>query len=446
MTKRAAWTASIPVLVLLASLAGGAENDRYWPQWRGPLLTGVAPKGDPPSEWGEGKNVKWKVEIPGKGSATPVVWDDKIFLLTAIPTEKKAPAPAAPASGSAPPQGRVRSVPPDAVHQFAVLAINRQDGKQLWRRVVREELPHEGTHPTASFASNSAVTDGERVYAFFGSRGVYALDLKGNVVWEKDLGDMSTKMGFGEGSSPALHGDRLVITWDHEGESFIVALDAKTGKEVWRTPRSEKTSWATPLVVEHGGSAQVVTSATGRVRSYDLASGKLLWEGTGMTDNAIPTPVQAGGLVYLTSGFRGNALLAVRLADAKGDITGSPAVVWKLDRDTPYVPSPLLYDDKLYLLKSNNGILSCLNAKTGEKHYGEQRLEGVDNVYASPVGAGGRVYVVGREGAAAVVQAGPQFKLIAVNKLDDGFDASPVVVDNELYLRGRKYLYRISKN
>src|SRR5262245_24920850 len=177
MTKRAAWTASIPVFALLASPAGGAEDERFWPQWRGPLQTGAAPKGDPPSEWGEGKNVKWKVEVPGKGWATPVVWEDKIFLLTAIPSEKKAPAPAAPASGAAP-QGRLRSVPADAAQQFAVLALDRKDGKRLWQRVVREELPHEGTHPTASFASNSAVTDGERVYAFFGSRGIYALDLK----------------------------------------------------------------------------------------------------------------------------------------------------------------------------------------------------------------------------------------------------------------------------
>jgi outer membrane protein assembly factor BamB len=190
----------------------------------------------------------------------------------------------------------------------------------------------------------------------------------------------------------------------------------------------------------------VITSATSRVRSYDLATGKMLWETAGMTDNAIPTPVQAGGLVYLASGFRGNALLAVRLAEAKGDITNGPAIVWRLDRDTPYVPSPLLYDDKLYFLKSNSGVLSCLDAKTGQRHYGEQRLEGVANVYASPVGAAGRVYVAGRDGGTAVFEAGPQFKLIAVNQLEDGFDASPAVVDRELYLRGHKFLYRISKD
>jgi outer membrane protein assembly factor BamB len=199
-------------------------------------------------------------------------------------------------------------------------------------------------------------------------------------------------------------------------------------------------------VVEHAGRAQVITSATSRVRSYDLATGALVWEASGMTANAIPTPVHEDGIVYLTSGFRGNALLAVKLADAKGDVTNTPAVLWRYDRDTPYVPSPLLYGGQLYFLKSNSGVLSVFEAKTGRKLYGEQRIEGVPNVYASPLGAGGRVYIAGRDGGVAVLQHGPEFKLLAVNQLDDGFDASPVAVDDELYLRGHKYLYRISAN
>jgi outer membrane protein assembly factor BamB len=413
------------VFLLLSVPLPAADGDRFWPQWRGPLLTGAALHGEPPVEWSETKNVRWKVAIPGKGSATPVVWGDTIFVLTSVPADAAAA---------------------QAKQRFTVLAIGRKDGKVLWQRVVREELPHEGHHPTNTWASASALTDGERVYAFFGSRGLYALDLKGNVKWEKDLGDMNIKLGFGEAASPALHGGRLVVNWDHEGESFIVALDARTGKELWRVPRDEKTSWSTPLVVEHNGRAQVITSATSRVRSYDLATGELIWHATGMTANAIPTPVHSDGLVFLTSGFRGNALMAVRLAEAKGDITNGPAIVWRYDRDTPYVPSPLLYGGQLYVLKSNNGILSAFEAKTGKKLYGEQRLEGVPNVYASPVGVAGRVYVAGRDGGVAVVQQGPEFKLLAVNQLEDGFDASPVPVDDELYLRGRKYLYRISAN
>jgi outer membrane protein assembly factor BamB len=408
------------------------------------MMTGVAPHARPPIEWSESKNVRWKVKVPGKGSATPVAWGDRIYVLTAVPGEKRAPAPApepAPASG----RGRPPGIAPDSVQKFTVLALRRSDGKVLWERVVREELPHEGTHPTGTWASASAVTDGELVFAHFGSRGLYALDQGGKVVWEKDLGDMKVKLAFGEGSSPALGSDRLFVQWDHEGESFLVALDRKTGKELWRQKRDEGTSWATPLVVEHAGRAQVVTSATNRVRSYDAATGDVLWETPGMTQNAIPTPVHSDGLVILTSGFRGNALLAVKLAEAKGDLAGTQGVAWRLDRDTPYVPSPLLYGDELYFLKGNNGLLSCFNARTGERLYGPERLEGVPNVYASPVGADGRVYVAGREGTTAVVQRGPTFKLLATNTLDDGFDASPVAVDSELYLRGARYLYRISE-
>lgn len=412
---------AVAVLLILPGRLPAADGDRYWPQWRGPLRTGAAVQGNPPVEWSESKNVKWKAEIPGTGSATPVIWGDSIFVLTAVPSD-------------------------GGKQKFTVVAFGRKDGKVLWQRVVREEVPHEGRHDTNSWASASALTDGERVYAFFGSRGLYAFDMKGNPVWDKDLGRMQIKMGFGEASSPALHGDRLVVNWDHEGSSFIVALDKKTGKELWRVPRDEKTSWATPLVVESGGRTQVITSATGKVRAYDLATGELIWHATGMTANAIPTPVYADGLVFLTSGFRGNALMAVRLADAKGDITNSPAVVWRYDRDTPYVPSPLLSGDQLYILKSNSGVLTAFDAKTGRKLYGEQRLEGVPNVYASPLGVAGRIYVAGRDGGVAVIQQGPEFKQIATNQLDDGFDASPVAVDNELYLRGRRFLYRISAN
>jgi outer membrane protein assembly factor BamB len=424
--------------------ARGAEAARYWPQWRGPLMTGVAPQAKPPVEWSETKNVKWKVEIPGKGSATPVVWGDRLYVLTAVPGKAAAVAP--PAVAPAAPGGRgPAGTRADTVQKFTILALRRSDGKVLWEKVLREELPHEGTHATGTWASASAATDGEMVFAHFGSRGLYALDASGKVVWEKDLGDMQIKLAFGEGSSPALARDRLFVQWDHEGDSFMVALDRKTGRELWRQKRDERTSWASPLVVEHEGRTQVVTSATNRVRSYDAGTGEILWESAGMTQNAIPTPVHADGLVILTSGFRGNALLAVKLAEARGDLASSKAVAWSLDRDTPYVPSPLLYGEELYFLKGNNGLLSCFNARTGERLYGPERLEGVPNVYASPLGAGGRVYVVGRDGKTAVIERGPAFRLLATNTLDEGFDASPVAVDGELYLRGTRHLYRISE-
>jgi outer membrane protein assembly factor BamB len=269
--------------------------------------------------------------------------------------------------------------------------------------------------------------------------------MDGEVLWEKDLGDMTIKLAFGEGSSPALGSERVFVQWDHEGESFLAALDRQTGREVWRRTRDEGTSWASPLVVEHGGRTQVVTSATNKVRSYDATTGEVLWETPGMTQNAIPTPVHQDGLVFLTSGFRGNALFAVKLAEAKGDISGSPAIAWSFDRDTPYVPSPLLYGDELYVIKDRKGLISCFDARSGERHYGPERLSGVPGVYASPVGADGRLYVAGREGTTVVLRSGPRFEVLATNVLEDGFDASPVAVGSELYLRGQRYLYRISE-
>jgi hypothetical protein len=240
MTKRA-------VILFFAGLAGPAlaaaaeppESDRFWPQWRGPLTTGVAPHARPPVEWSETKNVRWKVEVPGRGASSPIVWKDLVIVTTAVPIEKALPRP----SATPAPAGFAHPAvsPPETAQAFEVHAYQRADGKLRWRRTVREEFPHEGTHKDGTFASGSPVTDGERIYASFGSRGLYALDMEGRIVWQKDLGDMTVKLGFGEGTSPALHAGRLVVTWDHEGDSFLAAFDARTGRELWRTPREEKT-------------------------------------------------------------------------------------------------------------------------------------------------------------------------------------------------------------
>lgn len=415
-----------------------ADAAEYWPQWRGPEANGVAPDGDPPVEWSEDKNVKWKVQLPGKGSSTPIVWGNSVFVTAAVPTGSKISKQKPALTGR-----RRRSVPVSE-QEFVVLALNRQNGEILWKRTVRKEVPHEGTHPTATWASNSSVTDGQHLYAYFGSRGLYCLDMDGNLVWERDFGDMAKIRSFGEGSSPALHDDKVLVLWDHEGPSFLFALNKITGDEVWKKGRDEETSWSTPLVVETKSGKQVITSATNRIRSYALEDGSLIWECNGMTRNVIPSPVSVDGVAFMMSGFRGNALFAIRLEDAKGEINDSNAIVWTIDKDTPYAPSPLLYDETLYFLKSNNGILSAVNAKTGEHFYGPERLEGIGRVYASPVGAAGRVYISDREGNSLVIRHGQQFEILASNKLDDGFDASPAIVDDQIYLRGQKNLYCIA--
>ena len=423
--------------------AEAPEAERYWPAWRGPLGTGEGPQARPPALWAEGKNVAWKVALPGDGKSTPVVWRDLLLLTAAVPSGKMVAPRAAGDSASAASPGHPAVSPAGSALEFVVLAVGRNDGKVRWSRTVREELPHEGKHQDGSFAAGSILTDGARVYAFFGSRGLYALDLEGRLVWEKDFGVMRTRNSFGEGASPALYGDTLVVNWDHEGSDFIAALDAKTGQERWRTARDEPTTWATPHVVVHQGKAQVVVAGTNNVRGYDLATGAPLWDAPGLTANVIPSPVSGDGVVYAMSGFRGNMLRAVRVGEARGALTGPPGLLWSYDKDTSYVPSPLLYRGGLYFLKSNSGVLTCLDPATGAPRYTE-RLDAVANVYASPVAADGRIYVVGREGTTVVLSAGSKLEVLATNVLDDGFDASPALVDGEMYLRGRKSLYRIS--
>ena len=435
--RRVSFVAPIgAALMLAATIASDGAGERFWPQWRGPHATGVSRHATPPIEWSETKNVRWKVEIPGRGSSSPVVWGDDLFLLSAVPVGVDGPASH---------QSRSTMQPRD-VHRFIVLAIDRRTGRIKWERTAQKERPRAPSMKDGTWASSSAITDGSRVFAFFESSGLYAYNMDGSLLWQKHFGDKQMFAEVGEsGSTPVLYGDRLVVVWDHQGESFIVALDARTGAELWRKSRDEVDSWATPLVVTHEGRAQVVTAAEKRLRSYDLATGDIVWESNGLTMNPIPSPVSDGGLLFAMSGFKGNRLSAIRLADAKGDISGGKANAWTLDRDTPYVPSPLLYDGLLYFLKSNAGILSVFDANTGRPHYQAQRLNAIPEVYSSPVAAQGRVYVTGRDGTTAVLRQGPRFEMLARNTLDDGFDASAALVDGHIYLRGYRYLYDIAE-
>jgi outer membrane protein assembly factor BamB len=463
-----------------------------WHQFRGPLSTGVAPLGNPPLEWSETKNIKWKVPIPGRGSSSPIVWGDRIFVLTAVKTDRTKDAVE---TTSLRDQAKIQQVayssnqllaqrdenrrgdgqrrggegrgrgpgrggfggrgrggfgiqPPTNYHQFVVMCIDRNTGKTIWQRISADVVPHEGHHQTGTFASNSPITNGTHLYASFGSRGIYCYDLDGNPVWSKDLGDMRTRNSFGEGSSPTLAGDTLVITWDHEpeGGSFIVALDARSGDEKWRQPRDEVSTWATPLVVEAAGRKQVLTSGSNRVRSYDLASGELLWECGGLGTNPIATPVVINGIAIFMSGHQEPAAVAVPL-DAQGDVTGTEKVAWQLDDgSTPYIASPVLYDGLLYITKNRNAILSCVDAKTGKIVGGPKRLPELETLYASPVAAAGRIYFPSLEGNTVVIKHGPELEILATNPLDEQIiDATPAIVGNDLILRGENHLYCISE-
>lgn len=430
---------SFTVLATFCAHATLAEDALHnWPQWRGPLATGVAPAADPPVEWSDSKNVRWKTELPGRGHSTPIVWGNRMFLTAAVPIgEALAPRPS-----RAP--GNHDNLPVTHRHKFVALALDRTDGRIVWQQTLNEALPHEQGHHTASLASNSPVTDGERLFVFFGSFGLFCLDDNGKVLWRKDFGQMQSLHGHGEGASPALHGDTLVVNWDHEGQSFVVALDKRTGEERWKVERDEVTSWASPIIVEHAGKPQVIISGTNRVRGYDVANGKVIWECGGLSSNIVASPVYSDGVVYVGSSYDKRALLAIRLDDAKGDVTDSGQVLWSRSRGTPYVPSPLLYGDTLYFLTHYQGILNRVDGRTGQDAPGPLRLAGVTEVYASPVGVADRVYVTDRFGMTLVISHSDTPRLLARNQLDDTFNASAAIAGRDLFLRGERNLYCLS--
>jgi outer membrane protein assembly factor BamB len=411
------------VVSLLLRCGVAADCDQYernWPQWRGPAANGLVLHGNPPLNWAEGKNVKWKVPIPGLGHATPVIWDDKIFVLTAVPT----------AAG-------------DKRLAFTVLCLERQTGKTLWTKVAREDTPHQEIQPTNSHASGSPVTDGEHLIVSFGSFGLYCFDFSGNLVWEKDLGKVQAT--WGEGSSPALVGSVVIVVQDNEEASYVYAFDKTTGKELWKKPRDEKSSWTTPFILSREGKTQVIINGSTSVRSYDPQTGDVLWQCSGLGINVTPMVVVDQNAVYAMSGQRTSPMaMAIRLGGV-GDLTDTDAVLWKLNRGTPYAASPLLYDGLLYFVQHVTPVLTCLDAATGKPHYAQQRLEGLITVYASPIGVNNRVYLTGLDGTTLVLDKSPQFKVLAANKLDDAFAASPAVVGNDLFLRGRNHLYCIAE-
>ena len=431
---------AICLVGLLIAQAVRAEDfetvrEHNWHQWRGPAASGIAPHADPPVEWDATKNVRWRTEVPGEGSATPIVWGDQIFVLAAIQTDRIAKDPPQPDEAA-------KTRPPANFYQYTVICFDRGTGKEIWRTVASEAVPHEGRHPTNTFASASPTTDGRRLYVSFGSRGVFCFNLQGKLLWQRDLGDMRTRYGWGEATSPVVHGESVIINWDHEDQSFITVLDAATGKTKWKKNRDEPTSWATPLVVEHAGRVQVIVNGTNRVRSYDLGTGDVIWECGGQTVNAIPSPIVAGNTVFCMSGYRGSAAFAIPL-DATGDLTDTEHPRWVHRRRTPYVPSPIVYGSQIYFTAQNTSILSCLNVETGKEVFASQRLPGLANVYASPVAAAGKIYFTDRDGTTVVLKHGLELKVLATNKLGEPVDASPAIVGRQIFLRSANALYCI---
>lgn len=419
----------ITAAVLTVPFVSRADN---WGHWRGPDGNGTAVDAHPPTEWSSTKNVKWKVELPGRGSASPVVWGNQIFITTAVPVE----------GGDAAPRGR-RDNSGLPKLDFRLLCFDRADGKLLWQQSAVIATPHQGTHSTNGYASASPCTDGQHVYAHFGSRGLYCYTMDGKLIWKRDdLGQMNTRNGFGEGSSPTLEGDMILVPWDHEGPSALFALNKLTGKTIWKTDRDEPTCWATPLVVDTPNGRQVVMNGQTCARSYDLTTGKELWRCAGQTERPCASPVAEDGMVFVGSGHKGSFLGAFRLT-GKGDIRGTESVVWTIDRDTPDIGSLLLSSGRIYFHKGKTGQLSCVDAATGKPFYMANRIPGLDSIYASPVAAGGYVYLTARNGTTTVIRDAPELEVVATNNVGETVDATPAPIEDQLIIRGEEHLFCI---
>jgi outer membrane protein assembly factor BamB len=431
---------SLAILVFASlTTAGSAAN---WPQWRGPDGSGISTEKNLPADWSPTRNIKWKTPIAGRGHSSPIVWGNHIFVTTAVEGDVVAGAKAVKHMNDGKEFLHPDSIGADHKHTFKVIAVDRNSGKILWEAVAWEGTPYDNRHRKSSFASSTPTTDGKLVYAFFGTEGLYAYDFNGKLAWKADLGKLGT-VGMGTGTSPILFENLVIVQCDEEnGESsFIVALDKKTGKEVWRTPRKVQVSWATPLLVRTPKRAELVTSGTEFVISYDPATGKELWRHKGVESNAIPSPVANSDTVFLVAGFPAKIAMAIKLGGS-GDLTGTPNVPWTYAKGTAYVPSPILYGDYLYLT-TDRGILTCIDAKTGELKYEGGRIPIPATFTASPVAFEGKILLTSEDGDTFIVKAGPKHEVLGTNSIGEAVYASPAIADGSIFIRGEKNLYRI---
>lgn len=432
--------ALITVIVMIS--VSGAAAAANWPQWRGPDGSGISNEKNLPAEWTPTKNIKWKTPIAGRGHSSPIVWSNHVFLTTAIEGEL--------VEGAKAPKhmmGDKEFLHPDSVganrkHTFKVIALNRDSGKILWESVAWEGTPYDDRHRKSSYAASTPATDGKLVFAFFGAEGIYAYDFNGKLAWKAQLGKLGT-VGMGTGTSPILHDNVVIVQCDEEnGEaSFIVALDKKTGKEVWRTPRKVQVSWSTPLLVKTAKRSELIASGTEHVISYDPATGKELWRHKGVESNAIPSPVANNEMVFLVAGFPAKIAMAIKLGGS-GDLTGTPNVPWQYTKGTAYVPSPIVYGDYLYLT-TDRGILTCIDTKTGEVKYEGGRIPIPATFTASPIAFEGKILMTSEDGDTFIVKAGPKHEVIGTNSIGEAVYASPAVADGRIFIRGEKNLYCI---
>lgn len=430
------------LLVGLAALARARAADANWPQFRGPDSTSVSANSTFPHKWSATENVAWKTDLPGRSWSSPIVWGNRIFITSVVNSvESEAPKKGLYFGGERP--------QPKSEHQWKVLCLDLATGKMLWEKMVHSGVPRMPIHLKNSYGAETPVTDGQRVYAMFGGVGLFALTLDGDEVWSKPIEPRKMRYGWGTAASPVLHEGRLFIVNDNDEHAELFALDAKTGSELWRVDRDEKSNWATPFIWKNEQRTELIVSGTKAVRSYDL-DGKLLWSLRGMSSIVIPTPFTGDGLLFVTSGYVGDKLrplYAIR-PGAMGDITlaegqtSNEFVAWSLSTAGPYNTSPLFLDGRIYVLY-DRGTVSCYDAKTGRVLYNPQRLPDGYAFTASPWAAGGWIFCLNESGVCFVLRAGEKFELLHTNQLadDDMCMATPAMAGDRLIIRTSARVY-----
>ena len=436
---------TVLILLLCSQVALFGQTQEYWPQFRGPGARGVASGCNLPDRWSATENVAWKTDVPGRAWSSPIVWGKRVFLTTAVNLgELEAPKKGLYFGGNRPEPRKVEE-------ECRVICLDLFSGKLLWEQTVHRGAPTSPIHLKNSFASETPVTDGRRVYAYFGNQGLYCLNPEGDLVWSRRFETRATRNGWGTAASPLLYGDRLYILNDNDDESYLLCLDKTTGKEVWRVIRDEKSNWSTPFLWQHGRGAEIVTAGTDKVRSYSL-DGKLLWWFTGMSSITIATPYADRGLVYVSSGYVRDSLrplYAIR-PGGSGDISLGPdqasneSIVWCQPKAAPYNPTTLVYDGRLYVLY-DRGLIACFRSQTGEPVCDRQRIPNGRHFTASPWAYDGKIFCLNEDGITSVLRAGDEFELLHTNRLadDDMCMASPAIVGDRLILRTSARVYCI---
>jgi len=438
--------AAVVIVSGLTAVSGRAAAPANWPQFRGEHAGVIADDASLPETWTTTEHVRWRADVPGLGWSSPVVWGGHVFVTSVVAAgQDSAPKPGFYAPGAV-------LTTSTAVHRWMVHDVDFRTGAVRWSRELHQSVPAGPKHLKNSYASETPVTDGERVYVYLGGLGLFALDMSGKPVWSVRFGPFTTRNGWGSAASPVLHRGRVYVVNDNDEQSFIAAFDARTGREIWRVKRDEGTNWSTPFVWEHVGRTEIVTAGTDRVRSYDL-DGRELWTLTGMSTITIPTPFAADGLLYISSGYVGDPLrptYAIR-PGASGDITpakgesASPFVVWSIANIAPYNPTPIVYQGYLYTLL-DRGFFTCHDAKSGKEIYGRQRIAmDASGFTASPWAYNGKIFVMSEDGDTYVIQAGRDFKVLGKNSLGEMALATPAIVQDSVVIRTHARLYRIAR-